>query len=122
MNMKPSCNVMKQLYPKVTTPRNFLIYKFIIKILGEYTIHLMNYLVNVNLKYPKYFVLWNIVYLILGAYFCHKSRKNGDVCIFVQQNLHYTPTDLEESCLDQEIEVFAIKLHHSTNNICILMI
>jgi hypothetical protein len=57
-----------------------------------------------------------------GAYFCHKIRKNGGVKIFVHQNIQYTPIDLEEFCTGQEIEVCAIKLHHSTNNICILTV
>jgi hypothetical protein len=43
----------------------------------------------------------------LGAYFCRKFRKKGGVSIFVQQNLQYTSTDLD----DQEIEVCAIKLN-----------
>jgi exonuclease III len=31
----------------------------------------------------------------LAAYFCHKSRKNGGVSIFVHQNSQYTPIDLD---------------------------
>jgi hypothetical protein len=41
-------------------------------------------------------------------------EKNGSVSIFVQHNMQF--------CIDQDIEVCAIKLHHCTNNICILTV
>jgi exonuclease III len=57
----------------------------------------------------------------LEAYFCHKS-KNGGVCIFVHYKLQFTPTDLNEYCIDQDIEICAVKLHHFPSNICILTV
>jgi hypothetical protein len=48
--------------------------------------------------------------------------KNCGVGIFVHQSLQYVPIDLEEFCIDQIIEVCAIKLYHSTDNICILTV
>jgi hypothetical protein len=58
----------------------------------------------------------------LGAHYCTKSMKNGGVGIFVNQSLQYAPIDLEEFCIDKIIEVCAIKLYHSTDNICILTV
>jgi hypothetical protein len=60
----------------------------------------------------------------LGAYFCRKFRKNGSVSIFVHQDLQYAPIDLDEFCIDQEIEICAVKLHHCAFNTstCILTV
>jgi hypothetical protein len=58
----------------------------------------------------------------LGTYFCRKFKKNGGVSIFVHQNLQFTPTDLDEFCTDQEIEICAVKLHNFSTNIYILTI
>jgi hypothetical protein len=58
----------------------------------------------------------------LGAYFCHKSKKNGGVCIFVHCNLQFTPIDLDEFCIYQDIEICAVTLHHFPINICILTV
>jgi hypothetical protein len=58
----------------------------------------------------------------LGAHFCHKSKKNGGVCTFVHYNLQFTPTDLDEFCIDQNIQICAVKLHHFPTNICILTV
>jgi hypothetical protein len=58
----------------------------------------------------------------LGAHYCRKSLKNGGIDIFVHQSLQYEPIDLEEFCIDQIIDVCAIKLYHSTDNICILTV
>jgi hypothetical protein len=56
----------------------------------------------------------------LGSYFSHKSKENGGVSTFVHQNLQFTPTDLDEFCINQEIEICAVKLHYFSTNICIL--
>jgi hypothetical protein len=58
----------------------------------------------------------------LGTYFCHKYKKNGGLSIFFHQNLQFTPTELDEICADQEIEICAVKLHHFSTNICILTV
>jgi hypothetical protein len=58
----------------------------------------------------------------LGAYFCSKSRKNGGVSSFVHQNVQFTPIDLDEFCIDQEIEICAVKLHHFFTSICTLIV
>jgi hypothetical protein len=58
----------------------------------------------------------------LGAYSCHKFRNSGGVSIYVHQSLQYTPMDFEEFCINQVIEVCAVKLYYCTNNICILTI
>jgi hypothetical protein len=57
-----------------------------------------------------------------GAHWYRKCMKNGGIGIFVHKSLQYVPTDLEEFCIDQIIEACAIKLYHSTDNICILTV
>jgi hypothetical protein len=47
-----------------------------------------------------------------GAYFSYKSKKSGHVSIFLHQNLQFTPNDLDEFCIDQEIDICAVKLHN----------
>jgi exonuclease III len=132
--MKPACNVIKQVRSKSNyfeTFSNLQIYHQNIRGIHN---KLDELLIQCETKIPQIFCFMehrlstaeilrtSINQYNLGAYFYRKSRKNGGVRIFVQQNLQYTPIDLEEFCLDQEIEVCAIKVHHSTNIICILMI
>jgi exonuclease III len=56
----------------------------------------------------------------LGSCYFRKPCKNGGVCILVHDSLQYTPINLNKFCMDQEIEVCAIKLHQYPSNICIL--
>jgi hypothetical protein len=44
------------------------------------------------------------------------------VAIFIHQFYQYEPINLEEFCIEQIIEVCAIKLYHPNDNICILTI
>jgi hypothetical protein len=37
-------------------------------------------------------------------------------------NLQFTSTDLEEFCMEQEIKICAVKLHHLSTYICILIV
>jgi hypothetical protein len=55
----------------------------------------------------------------LGIYYCRKAMKNCGVDIFIHQSLQYTPFNLEEFCIDQVVEVCAMKLYQPSNNICI---
>jgi len=56
----------------------------------------------------------------LGACFCRKSRKNGGVIIFVLETPQYTSIDLNETCIELDIEICGVKLHYSSSNICVL--
>jgi hypothetical protein len=58
----------------------------------------------------------------LGAYFWSKLQKSGDVSIFVSETLQYTSTDKNEFCIELDIEIFAVKLHYFSSNICELTI
>jgi len=44
----------------------------------------------------------------LGGYFYRKSWKNGCVSIFVHESLQYTSIDLNEFCIDLDIEICAV--------------
>jgi len=56
----------------------------------------------------------------LRACFCRKSRKNGGVSVFVNEALRYTFADLNESCIDLDIEIYDVKLHYSSSNTSLL--
>ena len=59
---------------------------------------------------------------VLGSSYCRQLKLKGGVCIFVQNNLRFTPLNVDEYCVDQDIEVCAIHLHSTHNKLCILAI
>jgi hypothetical protein len=48
--------------------------------------------------------------------------KNGSIAIFIHESLQYAPINLEEFCMDQATEECAMKLHHLSDNVCILTV
>jgi exonuclease III len=58
----------------------------------------------------------------LGAKYCRVHLKHGGVSIFVHETLSFTTIDLSEFCIDQDIEICAIKLHFSFGNFCIMSV
>jgi hypothetical protein len=46
----------------------------------------------------------------LGAVYCRNSLGTGGVCIFVQNSLNYSNINLDSFCIDQIIEICAVKL------------
>ena len=61
----------------------------------------------------------SIDHCILGAKFCRQSLKHGGTGIFVHESLAFTNIDLQESCMEQDIEAFAVKINLLTTVICI---
>jgi hypothetical protein len=58
----------------------------------------------------------------LGAKFCKWRHKCGGVCIFIQDNIHYTNINMDRYCNENDIEICAVKLityfisYHHYNN------
>jgi hypothetical protein len=64
----------------------------------------------------------SIDHYILGAKFCRQSIKHGGTGIFVHESLAFTIIDLQESCMQQDIEACAVKINLLTTviyTICI---
>jgi len=40
---------------------------------------------------------------VLGSSYCRQLKLKGGVCIFVQNNLKFTPLNVDEYCVDQDI-------------------
>ena len=58
----------------------------------------------------------------LGAKYCRVNLKHGGVSIFVHETLPFTTIDLSEFCIDQDIEICAIKLHFSLVKFCVMSV
>jgi hypothetical protein len=58
----------------------------------------------------------------LGAVYCRKFLSKGGVCIFVHNSLSYLNINLDKFCIDQTIEVCALKLFTAGCNICIVAV
>jgi exonuclease III len=58
----------------------------------------------------------------LGTKFCRKILKTGGTCIYVHESLTFTNINLQEFCIEQDIEVCAIKINLSANIIYILSV
>jgi hypothetical protein len=58
----------------------------------------------------------------LGAKFCRKNMKQGGTCIFVHESLEYNLIDLQKYCVEQEIEICAIRMVVATTNIYVISI
>jgi exonuclease III len=61
-------------------------------------------------------------YYNLGAKFCRSNLKNGGACIFVHESLNFSNINLQELCIEQDIEICAIKIHLHITTICIISI
>jgi hypothetical protein len=59
----------------------------------------------------------NIDYYDLGAVFCRNSFTKGGVCIFVHNSPTYSKINLDKFCIDQIIEICAVKL--LSDEICV---
>jgi hypothetical protein len=55
----------------------------------------------------------------LGAKYCRQSMEKR-VSVFVQENLQFTNVNIDEYCLDKDIEAYTLKLKSTFSNICIL--
>ena len=47
----------------------------------------------------------------LASAFCRKKSLGGGVCIFINKNLAYHSTDLNQFCYEKTLEICAVKLH-----------
>jgi hypothetical protein len=47
----------------------------------------------------------------LGAKFCRQMKKHGGTGIFVHESLSFTNIDLQEFCMEQDIETCVVKLN-----------
>jgi len=47
----------------------------------------------------------------LGAKFCRQCLKHGGTCIFIHESLAFTNIDLQEFCMEQDIETCTIKIN-----------
>jgi len=58
----------------------------------------------------------------LGAKYCRVNLKHGGVSIFVHETMPFTTINLSEFCIDQDIEICAIKLHFSFVKFCVMSV
>jgi exonuclease III len=56
----------------------------------------------------------------LSAYYCRQRTKWGGACIFIHKSYRSINVDLSSCCKEQDIEICAIKLAHSSLNFCVL--
>jgi hypothetical protein len=61
--------------------------------------------------------LTNIENYTLGAKYCRKKLQRGGVSIFIQSHFQFTALNLDKYCVDQDIEVCALKLDSTFLNI-----
>jgi hypothetical protein len=64
----------------------------------------------------------NIDHYNLGAVYCRKILGKGGVCIFVHNSINYSNINLDTFCIDQIIEICAVKLLSVRRNICIVAV
>jgi exonuclease III len=53
----------------------------------------------------------SIDHYTLGAKFCRQSLKHGGTGIFIHESLAFTNIDLQEFCIEQDVETCAVKLN-----------
>jgi hypothetical protein len=58
----------------------------------------------------------------LGAVYCRNNITEGGVCIFVHNSITYLNINLDKFCIDQIIEICAVKLLSFGRNICIIAV
>jgi hypothetical protein len=64
----------------------------------------------------------SIDHCILGARFCRHSLMHRGTLIFVHESLAFTNIDLQESCMEQDIEACAVKINLLTTIMYIICI
>ena len=64
----------------------------------------------------------SIDHYTFGSKFCRQKLKHGGTCIFVHESLAFTNTDLKNFCIEQDIEICAIKINLPTAFIYIICI
>jgi hypothetical protein len=74
--------------------------------------HLTDYEMDA-LYIPKY---------MLGAGYGRKKFKKGGVCIFLQEDLHFTTINLQKYYKERDIEIVVIQLKLNGNKVIILSI
>ena len=68
------------------------------------------------------FDLVTIDHFNLGAVYCRNTLSKGGVCIFVHNSLNFSNINLDRFCIDQTIEICAIKLSTSGRSIYIVAV
>ena len=58
----------------------------------------------------------------LGTSYCRTKHKYGGVSILVHESIPFSPIDLSNFCYEQDIEIFAVKLHFAFTTFCILSV
>ena len=51
-----------------------------------------------------------------------RMHKCGGVCIFIQENIHYTNINMDRYSIEKDIEICAVKLHISSRTIVIITV
>jgi len=74
-----------------------------------------------HLRHEELATLHVEIYILESSY-CRQLKLKGGVCIFVQNNLKFTPLKVDEYCVDQDFEACAIHLRSTHNKLCILAI
>jgi hypothetical protein len=64
----------------------------------------------------------SIDHYILGAKFCRQSLKHEGTGIFVHESLAFTNIDLQEFCMEQDIEACVVKINVQTAVIYVIRI
>ena len=64
----------------------------------------------------------NIENYSIAVKYCRRKLQKDGVSIFIQFHLQFTTPNLDKYCVDQVIEVCALKLDSTFSNICILVI
>ena len=58
----------------------------------------------------------------LGTYYCRKAKHKGGVCMFIHNSIKFITLNIENYCLDQDFEVYAIHLNSVYDKLSILAI
>ena len=64
----------------------------------------------------------SIDHYTLGAKFCRQILKHGGTNIFVHDSLAFNTIDLHELCIEQDIEIHAVKINFSPTLIRVICI
>jgi len=59
---------------------------------------------------------------LLGASYCRKTFLKGGISIFVQRNLKFNTTKIDEYSTHKDIEACAIRMDSTCNKLCVLAI
>ena len=68
------------------------------------------------------FAFLHIENYTLGAYYCRKSKHKGGVCMFVHNSVKFTSLNIENYCLDQDLQACAIHFNSVNDKLHILAI